>query len=216
MSRTRVKICGITASEDLNIAVKAGADALGFVVYAPRSPRNLSLDKARRLIKATPIFVETVAVTIQKNIEQLIKIYDELLPDVIQIHNPPNNNQDFRKQLPHNKLIGVIQVKEGNTIDDVSETAEFFDGITLDTYDPEGYGGTGKTHDWELSRQIRDTIYPKPLILAGGLNPGNVNRAVATVKPYAVDVSSGVESRPGVKDREKIFEFVKNARGVDL
>ncbi|MFP3951575.1 MAG: phosphoribosylanthranilate isomerase [Candidatus Bathyarchaeia archaeon] len=216
MSCTRVKICGITSSEDLFTAVEAGADALGFVVKAPRSPRNLSLEEARRLINATPVFVETVAVTIHNSMEQLLEVYEALHPDVIQIHSPTSFSQDLRRQLPGTRLIGAIQVKHGVTVEDISETAEVFDAITLDTYDPAGYGGTGRTHNWDFSKQVRDDIYPKPLILAGGLKPGNVKEAVSTVKPYAVDVSSGVESNPGVKDGDKVFEFIKNAREVEL
>jgi len=216
MSRARVKICGITSTRDLLTSVKAGADAVGFVVDAHRSPRNLPLDKAKRLMEATPIFVETIAVTIPENLRHLAKIYDELNPDVIQIHGLTRVHHEVRERLPDARLIRALQVKQGLTVDAVSETADVFDAILLDSGTSSGYGGTGKTHNWELSRRVRDAIYPKPLILAGGLKPENVREAICMVKPYAVDVSSGVESSPGKKDSKKVFEFIKNAMEVEI
>ena len=101
-------------------------------------------------------------------------------------------------------------------IDKVLEVAKAFEAILMDSPIPGRYGGTGKTHDWELSRRVRDAIHPKPLILAGGLTSENVEEAIRIVKPYAVDVSSGVESHPGLKDRSKVFEFIKRAKEVEI
>lgn len=216
MSRARVKICGITSRKDLLTSVEAGADALGFVVDAPRSPRNLTLNKAKKLMKATPIFVETVAVTVPEDPSHIEKIYEELNPDVIQVHGSGHMHNKIRERLPDAHFIGAVQVKSNLTIDTVVEAADMFDAILLDSYFPSGYGGTGKTHNWELSRRVREAIYPKPLILAGGLKPENVKEAVCVVKPYAVDVSSGVESCPGIKDRKRVFEFIKNAKEVEI
>jgi phosphoribosylanthranilate isomerase len=216
MSRVRVKICGITSIRDLLTSVKAGADAVGFVVNAHRSSRNLPLDKANILMEATPIFVETVAVTVPEDLRGLVKINDELNPDVIQIHGLISAHQDVRDWLPDVCLIRAFQVKQGLTVNAVLKIVDAFDAILLDSYNPGGYGGTGETHNWNLSRRIRDAVYPKPLILAGGLKPENVREAICMVKPYAVDVSSGVESRPGTKDSKKIFEFIRNAREVEI
>jgi len=216
MSRVRVKICGITSYRDLLIAVKAGVDAIGLVVDAPQSPRNLPINKAKKLMKAIPVFVETVVVTASKNLIHLEKIFRELNPHIIQVHGLTHMHKEIRELLPDECLIGAIQVKTSLNVNTVVEAADTFDAILLDSYIPGRHGGTGKTHDWKLSRHIRDTIYPKPLILAGGLNPENVKEAIRVVKPYAVDVSSGVESLPGVKDREKVFEFVKNAKEVEI
>jgi len=216
MSRVRVKICGITSQRDLLIAVEAGADAVGFVVGAPQSPRNLPINKAKKLMRNTPVFVKTVAVTVLKNLSHLEEIYRELNPDVVQVHSAIPMRKEIRERLPDTCLIGAIQMRSGLKVDVAVEAADKFDAVLLDTHTPSGYGGTGKIHDWELSRRIRDALYPKPLILAGGLRPENVKEAIRAVKPYAVDVSSGVESRPGVKDREKVFEFVKNAKEVDV
>ncbi len=216
MSRVRVKICGITSQRDLLAAVEAGADAVGFVVDAPQSPRNLPLNKAKRLIKATPVFVKTVAVTVPKNLSRLEEICEKLNPDVIQVHGITHMHREIRERLPDTCLIGAIQMKSSLNFDGILKVADIFDAVLLDAYTPNGYGGTGKVHDWKLSRRIRDAVYPKPLILAGGLKPENVKEAISMVKPYAVDVSSGVESRPGVKDHEKVFQFVKNAKEVKI
>jgi len=216
MSRVRVKICGITSRRDLLTAVEAGADAVGFVVDAPQSPRDLPINKAKSLMKATPIFVKTVAVTVPKNLSRLEEICRRLNPDVVQVHGAIHTYKEIRERLPDIRLIGAIQVKSGLDVDVVVEAADMLNAVLLDTHISSGYGGTGKIHNWELSRRIRDAVYPKPLILAGGLKPENVKEAIRVVKPYAVDVSSGVESRPGVKDREKVFEFIKNAKEVEM
>jgi len=216
MSRVRVKICGITSQRDLLAAVEAGADAVGFVVDAPQSPRNLPVNKAKRLMKATPVFVKTVAVTVPKNLSHLEEICRKLNPDVVQIYGIIHMHKEIRERLSDTCLIGAIQAGSSLNVDEILEAADTFDAVLLDTYSPNGYGGTGKVHDWKLSRRIRDAVYPKPLILAGGLKPENVKEAICMVKPYAVDVSSGVELRPGVKDRQKVFEFIRNAKEVEV
>jgi phosphoribosylanthranilate isomerase len=216
MTQTRVKICGIKSQKDLVLSVEAGADAVGFVVDAPGSPRNLSINEAKRLIRMTPIFVKTIAVTIPKDLDHLERIYNFLKPDILQIHSSCRIHERIRERLPQARLIGAVSVKSKLTVDVVVEATNMFDAVLLDSYSPNGYGGTGRTHSWELSRHIRDAIYPKPLVLAGGLNPENVGEAIRTVKPYVVDVSSGVEAQPGKKDRGKIIEFIKNAREVEI
>lgn len=216
MSRARVKICGITSLKDLLVSVKAGADAVGFVVDVPRSPRNLTLNRVNRLMRATPIFVETVAVTVPEDLSHLEKIQRELHPDIIQVHGLSHMHKEIRGRLSDVRLIGAVQLKSNLNIDEVVEVADTFDAILLDSYVPNGYGGTGKTHNWELSGRVREAIYPRPLILAGGLNPMNIKEALCTVKPYAVDVSSGVESRPGRKDGKKVLEFIKNAKEIEI
>lgn len=215
MTQTRVKICGITSEKDLFLSVEAGADAVGFVVDAPGSPRTLPIKEADRLIRMTPIFVETVAVTVPKNLNHLERIYDFLKPNILQIHSSCSIYQKIRERIPEARLMGAVPVKSNLTVDEVVDATNMLDAVLLDTYSPSGCGGTGRTHSWELSRRVRDIIYPKPLILAGGLNQENVEEAIRTVKPYAVDVSSGVESQPGKKDRGKVFKFIQNARAVD-
>ncbi len=216
MSRVRVKVCGITSLKDLRMVVEAGADAVGFVVNVAESPRNLPIDEAEKLIKSTPIFVETVVVTVPENLRHLEKIHEKLKPDIIQVHGLSHPYKEIRKRLPAARLIGAVQAKPDLAVDDAVEAMKAFDAVLLDSPVSGKHGGTGRTHDWTLSRRVREAIYPTPLILAGGLKPENVKEAIRVVKPYAVDVSSGVELHPGVKDRNRVLEFVENVKEVEV
>ena len=216
MTRVRVKICGITSPKDLLTAVEAGADAVGFIVDVPQSPRNLSVDKAGKLIQATPVFVDTVMVTVPEDVSHLEKIYEESNANIIQVHASSHLHKEIRERLPDACLICGIQARFEVAIDTVLEAVGLFNALLIDSHVLGKYGGTGTTHDWGLSRRIRELIHPKPLILAGGLRPENVSEAIRTVKPFAVDVSTGVESRPGVKDRKKVFEFIRNAQEAEI
>ena len=214
MRGVRVKICGITRKEDLYAASKAGADAVGFVVGVASSPRNLSLTEAERLIRQVPPFVKSVLVTVPRKIEEFSE-YEKLNPDVIQIHGENVQMVEaVRHKLPNIMLIGAINVHDVNDLNVVSKAAKMFDGVLLDSFVEGLYGGTGTIHDWDLSKRVRQLIQPRPLILAGGLNSENVAEAVRTVKPYGVDVSSGVEQQPGIKSYKKIVEFIKEAKDV--
>jgi len=217
MRKVKVKICGITREEDLAVAVAAGADAVGFVVGVASSPRNLTLKKAEKLIRKVPIFVDSVAVTVTNNINSLTKIYEKLKPDALQIHSENLSKASvIREKIHDTPLIKALYMKTGNVIKDAIEASSSFDAILLDSFVYGKYGGTGMVHDLEMSKQIKQTIEPKPLILAGGLKPENVKNAIHIVQPYAVDVSTGVESRLGIKDSQKVFEFIKNAKEADL
>ena len=214
MTVVRVKICGITRKEDLDVAAAAGADAVGFVVGVASSPRNLSLSEAERLIRQVPPFVKSVLVTVPRSIDDFAA-YEKLNPDVIQIHGENlHAAASVRLKLSNTLLIGAVSAQLANDLDAVSRAAKLFDAVLLDSFADGRYGGTGVVHDWELSKRVKQTIQPKPLILAGGLNPENVAEAVRTVEPYAVDVSSGVEQQPGIKSHQKIVEFIKNAKDV--
>jgi phosphoribosylanthranilate isomerase len=213
MRTVRVKICGITRKEDLDAAAAAGADAVGFVVGVASSPRNLALEKAEKLIRQVPPFVKSVLVTVPKSIDEF-ETYEKLNPDVIQIHGENlHAAASVRLKIPNISLIGAVNANLANAFDVVSRTAKIVDAVLLDSFADGRYGGTGIVHDWELSKRVKQVIHPKPLILAGGLNPENVAEAVRAVEPYAVDVSSGVERQPGIKDHKKIIEFIKNAKG---
>jgi len=215
MRKVKVKICGITREEDLTIAVAAGADAVGFVVGVASSPRNLTLEKAEKLIKQVPIFVDSVTVVATNSVKSLIKIYEKLRPDALQIHGENLSEASIIHEKIHDaRLIKTVYVKTGNAIKAAMEASKSFDAVLLDSYVSGKYGGTGTVHDWNLSKRVKQLIHPKPLILAGGLNPENVKDAIRTVQPYAVDVSTGVESRPGIKDPEKILAFIQNAKKV--
>ena len=217
MRSVRVKICGITREEDLAAAVAAGADAVGFLVGVPSSPRNLTLERAETLLGQVPVFVPSVVVTAPKNINGLAEICERLKPTAIQIHGKKNfNASEVRDQIRHTRLIKTVYVTEDALNKTSIEELKAFDAVLLDSFSKGQYGGTGRVHDWNLSKQIREAVAPLPLILAGGLKPENVKEAIQTVQPYAVDVASGVELRPAVKDHEKIRAFVENAKEIKL
>ncbi len=214
MKAVKVKICGITSREDLAVAEDAGADAVGFVVGVAASPRNLTLEKAKEIRQQASTTIEKFAVTVPTSIDFLVKLREELKPDAIQIHGESISEASvLRERLRDVRLVKAVSAKPGGTVKAALTAAESFDAVLLDSFVHGKYGGTGVTHDWELSKRVKQAIYPTPLILAGGLTPENVKAAVQFVQPYCVDVSSGVELRPGVKDPKKVFEFVRNAKG---
>jgi len=213
----RVKICGITREEDLAVAVAAGADAVGFLVGVPSSPRNLTLERAERLLRQVPIFVDSVVIMAPQNINGLVEICEGLKPTAIQIHGKKNFvASEIRERIKDTRLIKTIYVTKDALKETVIEDLKTFDAVLLDSFTKGQYGGTGRVHDWTLSRQIKEAVAPLPVILAGGLKPENVKEAILTVQPYAVDVASGVELRPAVKDHEKIRAFVENAKEIKL
>jgi len=213
----RAKICGLTREEDLAVAVAAGADAVGFLVGVPSSPRNLTLERAETLLGQVPVFVDSVVVTAPKSIEWLIEVCERLKPSAIQIHGKEQlDSSKIRERIKHSRLIKTVYVKEDALNEEVIDDLKTFDAILLDSFSKGQYGGTGKTHDWTLSRQIKEAVAPVPVILAGGLKPENVKEAILAVEPYAVDVASGVEASPGVKDHSKVRAFVENAKQIKL
>ncbi|MEM2341089.1 MAG: phosphoribosylanthranilate isomerase [Candidatus Bathyarchaeia archaeon] len=215
MRRVRVKICGITRLEDVYVCVRAGADALGFIVDVPSSPRNISLDRAKQLMGATPLFITRTVVTVFKSAEQILNIHSKLKPDAMQLHGNLPSEEVLREFSKRTRVIGAINITQNMSIEEIVHLIKPFDAILVDSHIPGVYGGTGVTHDLGISRRIRDLIYPKPLILAGGLRPDNVRSAILTVEPFAVDVSSGVEVQPGVKDENKVISFIEEVRRVE-
>lgn len=211
---TKVKICGITRRKDLYNAIDAGANAIGFVVGVPSSPRNIPLRKAQELVSRVPNFIKSVLVMVPKNIQKIKEAYDIVNPDAIQIHNNLINSDLIRTKKIESSLIRAINLKPQGSIE--STLIQGFDAILLDTYIPGKYGGTGITQNWEFCSDIRRSIHPKKVILAGGLNPSNVQKAIKTVEPYAVDVSTGVESSLGIKDPRKIKSFINQVRELEI
>jgi phosphoribosylanthranilate isomerase len=213
----KVKICGITREEDLAAAVNAGADAVGFLVGVPASPRNLSIERAETLLKQVPVFVTSVVVTAPQSIDGLVEVCERLKPTAIQIHGKKDfKASEIREQVRHIRLIKTVYVTEDAVNGTTIEGLKAFDAVLLDSAAKGQYGGTGRVHDWNISRQIREAVAPLPLILAGGLKPENVKEAVETVQPYAVDVASGVELRQAVKDHDKVRAFIENAKETKL
>jgi phosphoribosylanthranilate isomerase len=217
LRRVRVKICGLTQKKDLDSAIDAGADAVGFLVGVPSSPRNLTFKRAKVLLSKVPIFINSVVVTTPKNLEWLFKICKRLKPTAIQIHG--KMQLDYSKI--HNKIKNIQLIKTVYVTDEslnkiATMESKTFDAILLDSFSKAQYGGTGRVHDWTLSKQIKEAIVPVPVILAGGLNPQNVQEAILKVQPYAVDVASGVELNPGIKDHKKVRAFIENAKEIKL
>ncbi len=211
----KVKICGITGEEDLTAAVNAGVDMLGFVVEVPSSPRNLAISKARYLISKVPESVSSVAVTVFKTIDELVHIHEGSRADFLQIHGSyPHILVSNVNLSSKSNIIGAVDGRAPDALNLAIEFSDIFQSVLLDTAGKGGVGGTGATHNWSLSRRIRDAIHPTPLILAGGLTPENVGKAIQMVKPYGVDVSSGVEKKPGIKDHKKMLNFVAEAKKV--
>jgi phosphoribosylanthranilate isomerase len=217
MRTVRVKICGLTRKEDLAFAVTAGADAVGFLVGVPSSPRNLSMEKAKKLISQVPIFVNTVVVTTAMRNEWIVKVCEKLKPSVIQIHGKEQiTSLKFHPSTKDLRIIKTIYIKDNILKEIKLKNFKDFDAILFDSYSKRHYGGTGKVHDWSLSKRIKEIIAPVPIILAGGLKPENVKKAIISVEPYAVDVASGVEISPGVKDHKKVKAFIENAKQIKL
>ncbi len=217
MRNVRVKICGITRPEDLAEVVAAGADAVGFLVDVPSSPRNLTVERAEKLLREVPIFVDSVVVTAPHTVEDLVAISERLKPTAIQIHEKEHlEASEICERIRDTHLIKTIYVKPSSLNNATIEDSKKFDAILLDSFTRGQYGGTGKVHNWILSRQIKKAVAPTPVILAGGLNPENVKEAILTVQPYAVDVASGVELVPGIKDPKKIRAFITNAKEIKM
>lgn len=205
--RTRVKICGLTRAQDIAAAVRAGVDALGFV-FVPRSPRHLSYEQAVALFAEVPPFVQTVALFLDPTPSEVEAVIKMLSPDLLQFHG--RESGEFCRQFsrPYIKALGVdLFTGEGEkqlyTVLDDHPTAR---GFLLDSHASGALGGTGGTFDW--SHWPKGQSHRNNFILAGGLNADNVQRALTTLRPYALDVSSGVEDAPGIKSARKIFEFM--------
>nr|WP_315445767.1 phosphoribosylanthranilate isomerase [uncultured Pseudomonas sp.] len=204
MSAVRSKICGITRIEDALAAVEAGADAIGFVFYA-KSPRAVNVQQVRAIIKGLPPFVTTVGLFVNASRCELGEILDAVPLDLLQFHGDESAEEceDW-----HRPYIKALRVKAGDDIAAAVDAYPSASGVLLDTYVEGVPGGTGEAFDWSLIPQGLS----KPLILAGGLTPENVADAVARVKPYAVDVSGGVEASKGIKDHVKVRAFIDAVR----
>jgi phosphoribosylanthranilate isomerase len=209
-ARTRTKVCGVTSEADLRTAVAAGADAVGVITdVAVDTPREVTAERAEDLLDAVPPFVTGTLVTMPTNAEAAVRLVERLEPDAVQVHGlAPDRVAALRVRAP----VPVLAAVEA---EDASRYADAADALVVDSLDEQGGGGTGETGDWDRTREVvadRDT----PVVLAGGLTPANVAAAVRTVRPFAVDVASGVEREGGVKDADAVRTFVRNAtRALD-
>ncbi|MDZ7888644.1 MAG: phosphoribosylanthranilate isomerase [Pseudomonas sp.] len=201
MSVVRSKICGITRIEDALIAAEAGADAIGLVFYA-KSPRAVSIQQARDIVAALPAFVTTVGLFVNASREELNDVLAGVALDLLQFHGDESPAECESYQRPY---IKALRVKPGDDIAQLAAPYAKARGILLDTYVPGVPGGTGAAFDWSLV----PSGLPQPVILAGGLSAANVQAAIEQVRPYAVDVSGGVEAGKGIKDAAKIRAFMQ-------
>ncbi|WP_165855238.1 phosphoribosylanthranilate isomerase [Marinobacter sp. JSM 1782161] len=204
--RTRIKICGLTRPDQAASAVEAGADAIGVVFYPP-SPRSVDIGPAREILAALPPFVETVGLFVNPEADWVRRVLDETGISLLQFHG--DEHPAFCQQFGR-RWIKAVRVRAREDIESAYERFSEASGLLVDAYDPNRYGGTGQTFDWALIPENR----PKPLILAGGLNSANVAAAVAAVRPWAVDVSGGVESDKGIKDPARVIEFIREVNRV--
>ncbi|MFB4393107.1 MULTISPECIES: phosphoribosylanthranilate isomerase [unclassified Pseudomonas] len=201
MSNVRTKICGITRLEDALAAVEAGADAIGFVFYA-KSPRAVDARQARAIIAQLPPFVTTVGLFVNVSRCELNEILEVVQLDLLQFHGDetPADCEGY-----HRPWIKALRVRPGDDLEAACQQYAGAQGILLDTFVAGVPGGTGEAFDWSLV----PARLSKPIILAGGLSAANVAQAIAQVRPYAVDVSGGVEQAKGIKDAAKIEAFMQ-------
>jgi phosphoribosylanthranilate isomerase len=207
VSRTRIKICGITRNCDALAAVEAGADALGLVFY-PASPRAVTVDDAELIIASLPPLVSLVGLFVNATVEQVQQVCSRLPLDLLQFHG--NESADFCAgfELPWMK---ALRVASDSNVAEMMEPYSAASAILLDTWRAGTPGGTGESFNWDLvPAQTGQT-----LVLAGGLNAGNVAAAIEQVHPFAVDVSGGVEISPGIKDPREMAKFVAAVRSAE-
>ncbi len=204
MNAIRVKICGITSVADAQIAVKAGADAIGLVFYAP-SPRAVSIEQARVIATSVGPFVTVVGLFVNADATVVREVLANVALHVLQFHGDESREFCEQFQRPYMKAIRMRP-----ELDVVQAIAEYpgAAAILLDAYCPGVPGGTGETFDW----QRIPTQSARPIVLAGGLTPENVALAIQSTHVYGVDVSGGVESAPGKKDAQKVEQFIHNAK----
>lgn len=206
--RTRIKICGITRVEDALASVRLSADAIG-LVFAEKSPRRVDVERASAIVRALPPFVATVALFVNPDPAEVETVLERVRPSLLQFHG--EESPDFCRSFG-TPWLKAVRVRPGTDL--LQCAADFADaaGLLLDAYTPDAHGGTGHRFDWSLI----PAGLALPVVLAGGLDTGNVAEAIRRVRPWAVDVSSGVEAAKGIKDAAKVAAFISEVRNVDL
>ena len=206
--RTRSKICGITRAEDARVAAAAGADAIGLVFYAG-SPRHVSIAHAAEIVAALPPFVEAVGLFVNATAAEVRAVLATVRLGLLQFHGDETAADCQAFDCPY---IKAVRVRPGVNLVQCAADFATAEALLLDAYQDGVAGGTGQSFDWDLI----PAGLPKPVILAGGLNAGNVGAAIRQVRPYAVDVSGGVEREKGIKDADKIAAFIRGVRDGDV
>lgn len=204
--RTRIKICGTTNRDDAWAAVAAGVDALGFI-FAEKSPRCISPEDAKKIIVELPPFVDLVGVFVDKDPTELEEIVHYCGLNHVQLHGQesPEYCKELASRFPVTRIMKAFRVSDMSRVADFVQYNDVVSGFLLDTYSKGQSGGTGKTFNWDI---IPTLGLKRPFILAGGLSPENIEAAITNVQPYAVDINSGIELSPGVKDHEKLQDIV--------
>lgn len=205
--RTRVKICGLTRPADVTAAGELGADAIGLVFYE-RSPRAVGIEQAAQLLAALPPFVATVGLFVNAEVSFVRRVLAEIPLHMLQFHG--EESPDYCASF-HRPWLKAVRMRPGTDLPLVAQRYGEAAALLLDTFDPKVAGGSGRAFDWELI----PAFMAGRIILAGGLSAENVADAVRRVRPYAVDVSGGVESAKGVKDRDKMAVFIERVRDGD-
>lgn len=203
----KVKICGITNLDDALMAVDAGADALGFVFFGA-SPRHIFCEQASQIIHHLPPFIQTVGLFVNESLTKVNDTTDRCGLDIVQLHGeePPGFCAAVRR-----RVIKVLRIKDSSSLEPISDYR--VSAFLLDAWSPSAHGGTGQTFNWDLAASAAES---ERIILAGGLTPENVADAIRQVRPYAVDVSSGVEAAPGRKDPARVREFIRRAKEIQI
>ncbi len=204
--RTRVKICGFTQVQDAQKAALLGVDAIGLVFYPP-SPRYVSIEQAAEISRALPAFVNVVALFVDAEESYIRKVLAKAPIDCIQFHGDEAAENCRIYQKPYMK---AVRMQADTSIAELEQEYSDASALLLDAYHPDLKGGSGRQFDWELIPQQCQL----PIVLAGGLSVGNVELAIGSVKPYAVDVSSGVEVAKGIKDTRKMAEFIHKTNSL--
>ncbi|MBT6120094.1 phosphoribosylanthranilate isomerase [bacterium] len=204
----KIKICGITSLEDALDAISLGVHAIGFIFYK-HSSRYITPEKAEEIVLNLPPFVHTVGVFVNHEKEEVHDIVKRCKLDVVQLHG--NESPSFCMDMTR-RVIKAIPVSELDDLNQIIKYQGLVSGILLDTKDRDRYGGTGRSFDWGIALKAKE--FDMPLILAGGVNISNIQRAIRLISPYGIDISSGVELSPGKKDYNKMKEFLDVAHAL--
>ena len=205
MNRVLVKICGLTREQDVTLAVECGADAIGFVFT--KSPRRITIETAIRLAALVPANVLRIGLFLDQHRPDIEQVVKSVALDVLQFHGNETEVDCRGFDLPWLKAVAMVNTASARQAEKNYPNAM---GLLLDSHTPGGQGGSGRKFDWSLIRPLKTPVW-----LAGGLTEANVAEAISMVRPYAVDVSSGVESAPGIKDPNKMAAFIEAVRNIE-
>lgn len=213
-NRTRIKMCGTTNLNDAKTAIDCGVDGLGFIFF-PKSPRNVTPDTAKEIIRRLPPFVDLVGVFVDEELTEVEEIVHYCGLNHVQLHGKESVDycDSLRQKLPTCKILKAFRIGERADNSIFTPYNDVVDGILLDTYAKGQEGGTGHTFPWTVLDGIE---FKLPIILAGGLTPDNVKDAVQQVGPFAIDINSGVELEPGRKDHAALELLIKRVREIEI